>query len=52
MGLISSPSAVGRRHERLEQLAGELDHTTVTPVAADLSTDIGLQAVAELCLAA
>jgi uncharacterized protein len=41
--------AVGRRQERLEQLVGQLDHTTVTPVAADLSTDIGVQAVAELC---
>ena len=40
---------VGRRVDRLEELAASLAGVTVQPVAADLSTDDGVAAVAELC---
>jgi len=40
---------VGRRVDRLEELAGSLANVTVEPVAADLSTDDGVAAVAEVC---
>jgi short-subunit dehydrogenase len=40
---------VGRRVDRLEELAASLANVTVQPVAADLSTDAGVAAVAELC---
>jgi short-subunit dehydrogenase len=41
--------AVGRRLDRLEQLAASLPGVTVEPLAADLSTDDGIDAVAEVC---
>jgi short-subunit dehydrogenase len=40
---------VGRRLDRLEALATSLVDVRVQPVAADLSTDEGIDAVAELC---
>jgi short-subunit dehydrogenase len=40
---------VGRRRERLEQLAAEHPTTVVTVVAADLSTDEGIDTVADHC---
>jgi short-subunit dehydrogenase len=40
---------VGRRQERLEALAASLPDVKVQVVAADLSTDDGIDAVAELC---
>jgi uncharacterized protein len=40
---------VGRRVDRLEELAGSLANVTVQPVATDLSTDDGVATVAELC---
>jgi short-subunit dehydrogenase len=41
--------AVGRRSERLEELAASLASVQVQTVVADLSTDDGVDAVAELC---
>jgi hypothetical protein len=41
--------AVGRNVDRLEQLAAALSQVSVEPVAADLATDAGADAVAELC---
>jgi hypothetical protein len=41
--------AVGRRLDRLEALAASLPDVTVEPLAADLATDEGVDAVAELC---
>lgn len=41
--------AVGRRAERLEQLAAELGNVTVQTLVADLSTDAGIATVAERC---
>jgi short-subunit dehydrogenase len=40
---------VGRRLDRLEALGTSLVDVSVQPVAADLSTDEGIDAVAELC---
>ncbi|MCW2527458.1 MAG: short-chain dehydrogenase [Pseudonocardiales bacterium] len=40
---------VARRADRLEELAASLPGVTVQVVAADLSTDDGIDAVAELC---
>ena len=41
--------AVGRRLDRLEELAASLSRVTVEPLAADLATDDGVDAVAEVC---
>ena len=41
--------AVGRRIDRLEELAASLTDVTVQPMTADLSTDEGIDAVAEVC---
>ncbi len=40
---------VGRRRERLEALVKELPNVKVRPLVADLGTDAGVQAVAEVC---
>jgi len=40
---------VGRRVDRLEELASSLSNVTVRPLAADLSTDDGVDTVAEVC---
>lgn len=40
---------VGRRLDRLEALAASLTNVAVQPLAADLSTDEGVDAVAEVC---
>lgn len=40
---------VGRRKDRLDELAASLPDVDVRVVAADLSTDNGVDAVAELC---
>lgn len=40
---------VGRRSERLEALAAELHGVKVRPLVADLGTDAGIEAVAEMC---
>jgi short-subunit dehydrogenase len=40
---------VGRRKDRLEEFAAEHTGVTVRAVAADLSTDAGIDAVAEIC---
>jgi short-subunit dehydrogenase len=40
---------VGRRRDRLEELAAELPDVTVRPLVADLGTDAGVQAVADVC---
>ena len=40
---------VGRRADRLEDLAASFTGTSVQPVVADLSTDDGVPEVAELC---
>ena len=40
---------VGRRLERLEALAASLPEVTVQVIAADLSTDAGIDTVAKLC---
>jgi short-subunit dehydrogenase len=42
---------VGRRVERLEELAASLTDVRVCPMVADLSTDEGIDAVAEVCAA-
>ncbi len=41
--------AVGRRRDRLEELAASLPEVEVRPVVADLSTDAGVDDVADLC---
>ena len=41
--------AVGRRVDRLDELAASLPDVEVRPLAADLSTDDGIDAVAEVC---
>jgi short-subunit dehydrogenase len=41
--------AVGRRRERLDQLAAALPEVEVRPLVADLGTDAGVEAVAEVC---
>ena len=41
--------AVGRNQDRLRELAETLSAVTVTTVAADLSSDLGIRTVAELC---
>ena len=41
--------AVGRNRDRLEQLAAELSDVDVRAVVADLATDVGVDAVADLC---
>jgi len=41
--------AISRRRDRLEELAASLPAVTVRPLAADLSTDDGVDTVAELC---
>lgn len=43
--------AVGRRRDRLEALAAELPDVDVRPLVADLGTDAGVEAVAEVCAA-
>lgn len=40
---------VGRRRERLEALVAELSGVRVRPLVADLGTDAGIEAVAEVC---
>jgi short-subunit dehydrogenase len=40
---------VGRRRERLEELAAALPDVDVRPLVADLGTDAGVAAVAEVC---
>jgi len=40
---------VGRRRDRLEELVAELPDVDVRPVVADLGTDEGVKAVAEVC---
>jgi short-subunit dehydrogenase len=41
--------AVGRRQERLEELTASLSEVTAEALAADLATDDGIDAVAEVC---
>jgi uncharacterized protein len=43
--------AVGRRRDRLEELAASLTGVTVEPLVADLSTDEGIDEVAGVCAA-
>ena len=40
---------VGRRRDRLEELAAALPGVEVRPLVADLGTDAGVQAVADVC---
>lgn len=40
---------VGRRRDRLEELVAELPNVRVRPLAADLGTDAGVDAVAQIC---
>lgn len=40
---------VGRRQDRLEELAADLSDVEVLPLVADLGTDAGVEAVAEVC---
>lgn len=40
---------VGRRRDRLDELAAALPDVDVRPVVADLGTDAGVEAVAEIC---
>jgi short-subunit dehydrogenase len=42
---------VGRRRDRLEELVSMLPHVKVRPLVADLGTDAGVDAVAEVCAA-
>jgi short-subunit dehydrogenase len=42
---------VGRRRERLEDLVAALPNVSVRPLVADLATDAGVKAVAEVCAA-
>lgn len=41
---------VGRRKDRLDELAASLPDVKVQVVAADLSTDAGIDTVAQLCV--
>ncbi len=41
--------AVGRRKERLDELHAEFPDVRIRPVVADLGTDAGIRAVADLC---
>jgi NADP-dependent 3-hydroxy acid dehydrogenase YdfG len=41
--------AVGRRKDRLDELAAEFPNVGVRPFVADLGTDAGVQAVADVC---
>jgi uncharacterized protein len=41
--------AVGRRRDRLDQLKASLAGVTVEPIVADLATDDGIAAVADVC---
>jgi uncharacterized protein len=41
--------AVGRRSDRLEELAVSVTDVKITPLVADLSTDKGIEAVADVC---
>jgi short-subunit dehydrogenase len=41
--------AVGRRLDRLEELAASVTNVRAQPFVADLSTDQGIAAVAEVC---
>jgi short-subunit dehydrogenase len=41
--------AVGRRKDRLEELATALPNVKVRAIAADLGTDAGIEAVADAC---
>lgn len=41
--------AVGRRQERVEELKASLSEVTAEPLAADLATDDGIDAVADVC---
>jgi uncharacterized protein len=43
--------AVGRRRGRLEELVAALPEVEVRPMVADLGTDAGVQAVADVCAA-
>jgi short-subunit dehydrogenase len=43
--------AVGRRRDRLDQLVAALPDVEVRPLVADLGTDAGVEAVAEICAA-
>jgi hypothetical protein len=43
--------AVGRRRDRLEELVAALPDVEVRPLVADLGTDAGMEAVAEVCAA-
>jgi len=40
---------VGRRRDRLEALVGELPNVRVRPLIADLGSDAGVEAVADVC---
>jgi uncharacterized protein YbjT (DUF2867 family) len=40
---------VGRRKDRLDELAAEFPDVEVRPLVADLGTDAGVQAVADVC---
>jgi uncharacterized protein len=40
---------VGRRRDRLEELVAALPRVSVRPLVADLATDAGVEAVAEVC---
>src|SRR5262245_50815328 len=41
--------AVGRRRDRLQELADSITDVTVQTLVADLSTDQGIEAVADVC---
>jgi short-subunit dehydrogenase len=41
--------AVGRRRDRLEELAASLPDVDVQPLVADLSTDVGVDEIADVC---
>ena len=43
--------AVGRRRDRLEELVAALPDVEVRPLVADLGTDAGMEAAAEVCAA-
>jgi len=40
---------IGRRRERLEELVAALPNVSVRPLVADLATDAGVKAVADVC---
>jgi short-subunit dehydrogenase len=42
--------AVGRRRDRLDELAASVTAVKIQPLVADLSTDEGIEAVAEVCM--